>query len=146
MKIIFNWDSKCAQDTIVVHSQPQNQATVESAFKKLTFDQSIQVRDARTDRLQNISLTAIESFTAFGYLAKVATIDGNDYYYPSNLKQLAPFSQNSFLRINNTTILNLQQVANFAVGSNARLVVYTQSGRRYIVSRYYARQIREWLK
>ncbi|MDG2980095.1 hypothetical protein KNP65_09055 [Latilactobacillus curvatus] len=108
MKIIFNWDSKCAQDTIVVHSQPQNQATVESAFKKLTFDQSIQVRDARTDRLQNISLTAIESFTAFGHLVKVATIDGNDYYYPSNLKQLAPFSQNSFLRINNTTILNLQ--------------------------------------
>ncbi|MCS8617997.1 LytTR family transcriptional regulator DNA-binding domain-containing protein [Latilactobacillus curvatus] len=50
------------------------------------------------------------------------------------------------MRINNTTILNLQQVANFAVGSNVRLVVYTQSGRQYIVSRYYAKQIKEWLK
>ncbi|WP_424348817.1 LytTR family transcriptional regulator DNA-binding domain-containing protein [Latilactobacillus sp. 5-91] len=145
MHFIFKWGSNYSPETVVIQGHSKHQELIESALKSLQFDQTIQVRNRQNERQQKISLDTVEAFTSMGHLSKVYTVDGSIYYYGSTLKQMAVFNQMGFSRINNTTVLNLNQVVNFKAGKNAKLSVFTQLGKEYVVSRHYAQQIKERL-
>ncbi|MEE6695463.1 LytTR family DNA-binding domain-containing protein [Pediococcus acidilactici] len=49
------------------------------------------------------------------------------------------------MRINNSTILNINQVTEFKTAKYARIEVHTKNAECFIVSRHYAKKVKEWL-
>ncbi|WP_420167129.1 LytTR family DNA-binding domain-containing protein [Bacillus coahuilensis] len=87
----------------------------------------------------------IEVITSLGHLSKVILSNQEEYLLDMRLKELKQFEANGLFRINNSTILNLSQISSFRSGDYARLEVYTKNDKKYLVSRHYAKLIKERL-
>ncbi len=145
MKFNYIWKNKQSISEIDIISHPSNKELL------LTFEQhfsqpiTLSATDFKTNRHVMIELNDIEAIEASGHFTKVFLIDGTELLLNKILKELTYLESFGLVRINNSMILNLNQIRSFASGSHARLEVMTKQQNKYIVSRHYAKSIKEKL-
>ncbi|MDQ0229896.1 LytTR family DNA-binding domain-containing protein [Metabacillus malikii] len=145
MKIKFRWDKQRAIDEIEIIANPVNKEKLGSLKDGLETSISLNVQNPKNNRQLRIDIQQIEMIKALGHLCKVVLVNKEEYLLQKRLKELEILEDNGLYRINNSTILNLSQVASFKSGEYARLEVYTKNNTKYLVSRHYAKLIKEKL-
>lgn len=145
MKITYQWEVEQPEKEVRVISHPINQQMVQQFERIIQAERNLTVVDSRNNRKYVIKLTEINYIEAFAHLSKVYLIDGREYLLQKKLKELNELEIFHFYRINHSTIVNMEQVASFAVGTQARLELFTKNRQKLMVSRHYAKQIRERL-
>ncbi len=147
MKIKINWKSEYPKDEIKIESNPINKGIVQKIESIIAPKPELLLIDWRTDDKLLISIDKIESIESFAHISKVKLIDFEiKYHLNKRLKELEYLEEYNFQRINNSTILNLNEISVFSVITNARLEIKTIKNNSYIVSRHYSKIIKERLK
>lgn len=141
MKINYLWDANYSKDKICIQLHPSNQ----NLKINITSEQWLEVIDPNNQRHLKLDHQQILIIEAMDNLSKIYTIDNRIYYVRGRLKDLEYLTRVKIFRINNSLILNLNEVKNFKSGKYARLEVQTNDDQIFIVSRHYAKQIREAL-
>ena len=145
VKINHRWDETKARDEIEIISHSANKEMIGQLTSQLQRSTQIHVNDIKTNRIVLIDLADIEVITSLGHVSQVLTSTGEKYFLNKRLKELAPLEKESLVKINQSTILNLKTISQFNVEDYSRLNVMTQSQNSYLVSRHYAKQIKERL-
>jgi len=145
MKFNFIWKNNKSSSEIEIISNPSNKELL-STFEQQFFQSiTLSATDFKTNRQVMIELNNIEVIEASGHFTKIFLIDGTELMLNKILKELSYLESFGLVRINNSMILNLNQIRSFASGSHARLEVITKQQNTYIVSRHYAKSIKEKL-
>ncbi len=145
MKFNFIWKNNKSSSEIEIISNPSNKELL-STFEQQFFQSiTLSTTDFKTNRQVMIELNNIEAIEASGHFTKIFLIDGTELMLNKILKELSYLESFGLVRINNSMILNLNQIHSFASGSHARLEVTTKQQNTYIVSRHYAKSIKEKL-
>lgn len=146
MKITCLWEETQSFDEFTLIAHPQNKREVLQLEKALeTIEPHIQVINPKNNRKLFLSLTKIEAIQSMAHLCQIFTKQGEQFLFQKRLKAVLEMNLPSLVQINNSTILNLNQVASFESGQNARLEVHTKTNHHYVVSRHYAKLIKEKL-
>lgn len=145
MKITYQWEVEQSEKEVRVISHPVNQQVVQQFERIIQAESVLTVIDPRNNRKYSVRLVEINYIETFAHLSKVYLIDGREYLLQKKLKELKELEIFHFYRINQSRIINMEQVASFTVGSQARLELFTKNGQQLTVSRHYAKQIRERL-
>lgn len=145
MRLNIIWNKQKEKDCIDIISHPVNQALVTS-WQNQPQPTTLQAIHPSNQRTVLVALTEIEAIEAMGHMSKIRLLSGADVWLQKKLKDLAYLEASGFYRINNSTILNIQQISAFSAGQHARLEVFTNNQQCYIVSRHYAKQIKEQLQ
>ncbi|MEG0294962.1 LytTR family DNA-binding domain-containing protein [Enterococcus sp.] len=146
MKITYQWDPLQPLNEVNIIANEKNQAEVEKIAKHLNTVINLSVINPTNDRKLLLPLTEIECFESFGHLCKVFTKEQDVYLIQKRLKEIPKMNLHHFQQINNATILNIAMIQSFHSGEHARLEVHTTTNQSYIVSRHYAKQIKEKLQ
>lgn len=139
--ITYNNDMDINLINIITHQTNKNY--IENVIKRL--DEKITLIDIKSDKTFPTSISEIESIRSFTNLSKVRLCNQNEYYVKGRLKELPYLNQYNITRINNSELLNLNQIKNFTTDNGSRIIIETYSGRIYKVSRYYAKEIKEMI-
>lgn len=146
MKITCYWEKAQPIDELKLIAHPQNKQDALTLEKILeNIESQIQVIDPKNNRKSFLSLNKIETIQSFGHLCQILTIKGKQFLIQKRLKTVMEMNFPYLVQITNATILNLNHVASFESGQNARLEVHTQTNNHYVVSRHYAKLIKEKL-
>ncbi|OEC03590.1 hypothetical protein GY31_01235 [Lysinibacillus sphaericus] len=145
MKFNFIWKNKQSSSEIDIISNPSNKALLSTLEQHYLQSIPLSATDFKTNRQVLIELHTIEAIEAAGHFTKIFLIDGTELLLNKILKELAYLESFRLVRINNSMILNLNQIQSFASGSHARLEVITKQQNKYMVSRHYAKSIKERL-
>ena len=145
MNINFTWVKEKALNEIDIFANPENKTTLKRLEKQLQQEQELLAVDPKNNRSIKLPLDQIVSFETMGHLVKVFMHNKQSYHMSKRLKELVDLERQNFYRINNSQILNLNCVQSFQLGEHARLEVHTKTGSTYVVSRYYAKKIKEKL-
>ena len=145
MKLKFIWDKKQEIDEIEIKAHPVNKEKLESLKQELSPSMTLNVQNPKNNRKLRINIQQVEVIVSLGHLSKIVLISKEEYLLQKRLKELLTLEANGFFRINNSTILNLSQVDSFSSSEYARLEVFTKTNNRYLVSRHYAKLIKEKL-
>ncbi|TCN26508.1 LytTR family DNA-binding domain-containing protein [Mesobacillus foraminis] len=145
MKLNFIWDKGRAMDEIEIIANPVNKEKLVSLKDGLCSNITLNVLNPKNNRKLRINIQQVEVIESLGHLSKVILVNNEEYLLQKRLKELQVLEANGLYRINNSTILNLSQVASFRSGEYARLEVFTKNNKKYLVSRHYAKLIREEL-
>jgi len=144
-KINHIWNDSKNLNEIDITSNSINKKTVENIESYLNKENQISVIEIKSNRNVFLFLSEIEVITSLGHMSQVLTSEGNKYYLNKRLKELA-YLENDFLcRINQSVILNLKKITEFNVEQYSRLSVTTNSKTDYLISRHYAKNIKERL-
>ncbi|ODJ51518.1 LytTR family DNA-binding domain-containing protein [Brochothrix thermosphacta] len=145
MKINNIWDNNKVTNQIDIISHPLNEHIVENMHECLKKSKKISVIEIKSSRNVLIQLSDIEVITSLGHLSQISTSEGKKYYFNKKLKELTYLEKHLFYRINQSTILNVDDIISFNVSANSRLEVVTKKQNTYLVSRHYAKNIKERL-
>ncbi|MCB5951458.1 LytTR family transcriptional regulator [Enterococcus sp. BWT-B8] len=143
MKINYFWDKDYSLNEIGIQLNPQNQHLTTKLDLNLNGYPKLEVINPMNERKSTINYSEIYLIEAMDHLSKIYTIDEKIFYAKGRLKEFEALSINGIIRINNSVMLNLTEVAAFNNGQYARLEVHTKNGQTHIVSRHYAKQIKE---
>jgi len=145
MKLNFIWDKERAIDEVEIIANPVNKEKLFSLKDGLSSNTTLHVQNPKNHRKLTIDIQQVEVIHSLGHLSKLALVNNEEYLLQKRLKELQALEANGLYRINNSTILNLSQVTSFRSGDFARLEVFTKSNKKYLVSRHYAKLIKERL-
>ncbi|MBD8006899.1 LytTR family DNA-binding domain-containing protein [Bacillus norwichensis] len=145
MKFNYIWKNNQPSSEIEITSNPSNKELLSTFEQRFFQPMTLFATDLKTNRQVMIELNDIEVIEASGHFTKIFLIDGTELFLNKILKELAHLESFGLVRINNSMILNLNQIRSFASGSHARLEVITKQQNKYIVSRHYAKSIKERL-
>ncbi|TRZ39559.1 LytTR family transcriptional regulator [Niallia circulans] len=145
MKLNFIWDKKQEIDKVDIKAHPVNKDKLETLKQGFCTDVTLNVQNLKNNRKLRIDIHQIEVIVSLGHLSKILLASKEEYLLQKRLKELQTLEANGFFRINNSTILNLSQVASFRSSEYARLEVFTKNDNKYLVSRHYAKLIKEKL-
>lgn len=143
MKITYQWNELQPLNEIEIIANQQNRTEVKKVAQHFESAAVLSVINPTNDRKLLIPLTDVECFESFGHLCKVFTKDQEVYLIQKRLKEIPKMNFHGFQQINNATILNLALIHSFHSGEHARLEVQTTTNQSYVVSRHYAKQIKE---
>lgn len=146
MKIYHSWDEKMTLNEVNIRIHPVNKNIVQRIEKVLKEDSAVEVINPKNERMVIIDCSSIYLIEAMDHLSKLITIDDEVFYIKGRLKDLEGKLQKKVLRINNSTLLNINEIESFKNGNHARLEVHTKNQQVHIVSRHYAKNIKEELK
>lgn len=145
MNITYFFKEELSKKTIELHAHPDNERPLRSLGELFESQQQISVINPVNNRILLVKMADIERIESFGHLCKVFTEEKKDYLIQKRLKAIVDSELPNFQRINNSTLLNLTKIKAFATGEYARLEVHTYSEQTYVVSRHYAKKIKEKL-
>lgn len=145
MKLNFIWDKKQEINKVDIKAHPVNKDKLETLKQGICTDVTLNVQNLKNNRKLRIDIHQIEVIVSLGHLSKILLASKEEYLLQKRLKELQTLEANGFFRINNSTILNLSQVASFRSSEYARLEVFTKNDNKYLVSRHYAKLIKEKL-
>ncbi|MGY3766166.1 LytTR family DNA-binding domain-containing protein [Vagococcus vulneris] len=147
MKININhiWQDSKKPNTIDIVSHPVNKTILEKLDTLLNGINQIKATDMINNRNILLNLTEIEAITALSHMSQIITTEGKRYFLSKRLKELNYLEQESFYRINQSTIINLNQIKTFNVEKYSRLNISMLSDNKYLISRHYAKNIKERL-
>lgn len=143
MKLNFYWEEKQSTNRVDIFSHPINQKQV-SKIKEL-FNQTLLLTEPSNNRKKVIPVDEIEAIISLGHLSKVTLINQENYFYDKRLKELRYLEELHFNQVNQSTIINLNEISSFQAEKHARLELITKSNQHYIVSRHYTKQLKERL-
>lgn len=146
MKIHFTWEEKKDKQTLDIISHPDNKNKLLGLDKLIDTNKTLLVTSPNNNRKQVILISNIESINAVGHLTKITLVDQTNYFLSQRLKELHFLEKDNLYQINQSTIINLRQIKLFQAEKHARLELMTYSGQAFIVSRHYAKIIKERLK
>ncbi len=144
MLIKLIWKKEVPETEMHVAANPEKKDTVEDIIRQIREEKMVTVTEEGSRRSIKVRVGEIEMIQADGSRCMIImpTIKG-EYYLNKRMKELEVFSKYGVIRINQSMLLNMKKIKSFNVIDNARLEVETMSGNRYIVSRSYARKIKE---
>lgn len=147
MKLKINniWSDLKSIDEIDIVSHPKNEKTIDRIESYLKKGTQINVHEIKTNRIVLIQVSEIESIISIGHISQVLTLEGYNYYLNKRLKDLSYLQSESLFKVNQSTILNLETIVKFNVEQHSRLMVTTNSKNDYLISRHYAKNIKEKL-
>lgn len=145
MKLNTIWNSQKEKDQIDIISHPSNKEQVTAWAESWIQPPTLKAIQPSNQRTVLVTLPEIEAIESMGHMSKIRLLTGSELWLSQKLKELTYLESSNFFRINNSTILNMSQVTAFASGQHARLEVFTKSQQTYIVSRHYAKLIKEYL-
>lgn len=142
MKLIYHESTQIPLEEIHIHAHPANQdlaqsLTLNKQIKQLTLVNPV------NNRQYLCPLHLIESFEANGHYCEVQLLDDRRLIFPQRLKQLTGLLDHRFCQINQSQWIQWQAIESFTVERHARLQLISTSQRKYMVSRHYAKFIKE---
>lgn len=144
MFIKLVWKKEVPETEMQVLANPEKKVAVENILRNIREEKMFTVIEERSNRSIKVRVSEIEMILSDGSRSMVVmpTIKG-DYYLQKRIKELGDLSKYGIIRINQSMLLNIKQIKSFSVIDNARLEVETVAKNRYIVSRSYAKKIKE---
>ena len=136
----FKWDLKQAIDKATITLHPDNKKYASKITRSFNFKDQVEVINPKNERRLKIYL-----IEAMDHLSKLYTVNNQVYYIRGRLKDLEKLALKNLMRINNSTILNMDQVTEFKKATYARIEVHTKNAESFIVSRHYAKKVKEGL-
>jgi len=143
MKINFDWDDLYSLSEIGIQLNPKNHELKNKLKTFLSDKAHIEVINPKNNRSLLLNCSQVLSIEAMDNLSKVYTTNNEVFYTNGRLKKFETIA--NFFRINNSIILNLAEVIDFNTGKYARLEVHTKGNQSFIVSRHYAKRLKEEL-
>ncbi|MEG0256580.1 MAG: LytTR family DNA-binding domain-containing protein [Vagococcus sp.] len=145
MKINFSWDTQKETNVIDIISHPDNKTQLLELDSLINKEKMLLVTSPSNSKKHLIPISNVESISAMGHLTKVTLIDQSTYFLQQRLKELIFLEDHHLYQINQSTIVNLRQIKLFQVEKYARLELITLTEQSFIVSRHYAKTIKERL-
>lgn len=145
MQLEFGVNNKIHPEVVQIttHSEKKKEWTnIEKAI--LMHDEKIILIDARNDRKIPTSYESIVSIESEDRMCNVRLNDGKMLLLGLRLKK---FEENnlkkSFIKINNSMMINMRYIKSFRAAENARIEVLMSDGSIYFVNRYYIKKFKE---
>lgn len=146
MLIKIIWKKDCSLDEMHINANPKNKKTVESILHKLVKNKHLNLIHPVNNRSLKVDVQTIESIESYSSSSIVKlSNDKQEYIIQKRLKELEHLNQYGLFRVNNSVMVNISKIESFQVIGNARLEVITNDNQKYIVSRHYAKKIKEEL-
>lgn len=144
MFIKLVWKKEVPETEMQVLANPEKKEAVENILRNIREEKMFTVIEERSNRSIKVRVSEIEMILSDGSRSMVVMpIIKGDYYLQKRIKELGDLSKYGIIRINQSMLLNIKQIKSFSVIDNARLEVETVAKNRYIVSRSYAKKIKE---
>ncbi|CAM2874143.1 LytTR family DNA-binding domain-containing protein [Hathewaya histolytica] len=145
MKIKILLDKLINREDLVIKTHPDNSEFVENLKDYLERDSKITVINAKNNRKIKVDIHSILVFQSEGNMCCLKMKTGELYLINKRLKELESLGYRHFIKINNQTIINMNEIQEFSGATNARLEVIMSDKTSYFVNRHYVKLIKERL-
>ncbi|WP_394863664.1 LytTR family DNA-binding domain-containing protein [Paraclostridium bifermentans] len=145
MKINILIDKILGRDEVEIKVCPENVNLgheLESYIRQIS---KITVINTKNDSNIKVNINDILKFQSEGNMCCVEMKSKELYLINKRLKEIEGLNYKSFVKINNQTIINLNEVKEFSSAPNARLKVILSDGSFHFVNRHYVKIIKERL-
>ncbi|MBN8048983.1 LytTR family transcriptional regulator [Paraclostridium bifermentans] len=145
MKINILIDKILGRDEVEIKVCPENVNLgheLESYIRQIS---KITVINTKNDSNIKVNINDILKFQSEGNMCCVEMKSKELYLINKRLKEIEGLNYKSFVKINNQTIINLNEVKEFSSAPNARLEVILSDGSFHFVNRHYVKIIKERL-
>lgn len=145
MKINILIDKSLGRDEVEIKVCPENVNLgheLESYIRQIS---KIAVINTKNDSNIKVNINDILKFQSEGNMCCVEMKSKELYLINKRLKEIEGLNYKSFVKINNQTIINLNEVKEFSSAPNARLEVILSDGSFHFVNRHYVKIIKERL-
>jgi len=145
MKINILLDKLMSKEELIIQINPENSELAQNIKEHLNKDRKLTVINAKNDRKLQVDINSVLVFQSEGHMCSVKMKSGELYLINKRLKELEKLNESSLAKINNQTIINLDEIEEFSSASNARLEVSLSDQTSYFISRNYVKIIKERL-
>lgn len=145
MKINILLDKFMTKEELTIQVNPTNNDLAQNLKEHLDKSGKLTVINAKNDRKLQVDIHSILAFQSEGYMCSVKMKSGELYLINKRLKELEKLNEKYLVKINNQTIINLDEIKEFYSAPNARLEVLLSDQSLYFVNRNYVKIIKERL-
>jgi len=145
MKINILIDKFLNKDEIEIKVSPENINLGQDLKKYVRQNSNLTVINATNDKKLQVNINDILEFHSDGYMCCVKMKSKKVYLINKRLKEIEKLEYAHFIKINNQTIINLNEIKEFSSAPNARLEVILSDGASHFVNRHYVKIIKERL-
>lgn len=145
MKINILLDKLMTKEELTIQVNPANNELAQSLKEHLDKSGKLTVINAKNDRKLQVDIHSILVFQSEGHMCSVKMKSGELYLINKRLKELEKLNEKHLVKINNQTIINLDEIKEFYSAPNARLEVLLSDQSLYFVNRNYVKIIKERL-
>lgn len=145
MKINILIDKILGRDEVEIKVCPENVNLghdLESYIRQIS---KLTVINTKNDSKIKVNINDILKFQSEGNMCCVEMKSKELYLINKRLKEVEGLNYKNFVKINNQTIINLNEVKEFSSAPNARLEVILSDGSFHFVNRHYVKIIKERL-
>lgn len=145
MKINILLDKFMNKEELIIQVNPANNELAQSLKDHIDKSGKLTVINAKNDRKIQVDIHSIIAFQSEGHMCCVKMKSGELYLINKRLKELEKLNEKHLVKINNQTIINLDEIKEFYSAPNARLEVLLSDESLYFVNRNYVKIIKERL-
>lgn len=145
MKINILIDKVLNKDEIEIKVSPENINIGQDLKNYIRQISNLTVINATNDRKLQVNINDILEFQSEGHMCCVKMKSKELYLINKRLKEIEKLEYAHFIKINNQTIINLNEIKEFSSAPNARLEVILSDGASHFVNRHYVKIIKERL-
>lgn len=145
MKINILIDKILNKDEVEIKVSPENINLGQDLKNYIRQNSKLTVINATNDRKLQVNINDILYFQSEGHMCCVKMKSKELYLINKRLKEIENSSYRNFVKINNQTIINLNEIKEFSSAPNARLEVILSDGSSHFVNRHYVKIIKERL-
>ena len=145
MKINILLDKFMNKEELIIQVNPANNELAQSLKEHIDKSRKLTVINAKNDRKIQVDIHSIIAFQSEGHMCCVKMKSGELYLINKRLKELEKLNEKHLVKINNQTIINLDEIKEFYSAPNARLEVLLSDESLYFVNRNYVKIIKERL-
>lgn len=145
MKINILIDKILSRDEVEIKVCPENVNLGHDLENYIRQISKITVINTKNDSKIKVNINDILKFQSEGTMCCVEMKSKELYLINKRLKEIESLNYKNFVKINNQTIINLNEVKEFSSAPNARLEVILSDGSFHFVNRHYVKIIKERL-
>lgn len=145
MKINILIDKILGRDEVEIKVCPENVNLGHDLENYIRQISKLTVINTKNDRKIKVNINDILKFQSEGNMCCVKMKSKELYLINKRLKEIDSLNYKNFVKINNQTIINLNEVKEFSSAPNARLEVILSDGSFHFVNRHYVKIIKERL-
>lgn len=145
MKINILIDKILNKDEIEIKVSPENINLGQDLKNYIRQISKLTVINPKNDSKIKVNMNDILDFQSEGHMCCVKMKSKELYLINKRLKEIESLNYKSFVKINNQTIINLNEVKEFSSAPNARLEVILSDESSHFVNRHYVKIIKEKL-
>ncbi|WJH30587.1 LytTR family transcriptional regulator [Paenibacillus sp. CC-CFT742] len=144
MKVTFETDASMERSLAKIVTNPAEQMRWDEIDKAIShLERQLVVINPKNNRNVQIQPSSILAIESEDRMCNVRVISGESYLLGKRLKYVEEdLDSSQFLKINNSTMINVKHIQTFAATDHARIQVELKDGSSYYVSRYYIKNFR----